>query len=252
PLSLAALGALRIYHGRVSRLRCRLLQRERRPAYSILGVAPVRRSRRKMQMGPSTDGSFFPAARFAWALAAAPAMIFGCAGEPEPSRNLTLNDFRGDPPAPQPASPPESTVVLDQDLGFSPDRGPVGSLELVARPGAPQAPDAPEPVAAPVIVDQKVGEINTRPVWAAEFLGPMAARMRQDAQQLPPRQWRSQIRTRITEALVQRLQNELIVADAVARIPPAHRQGLSQVLDDIFRRERSAQRGSEAMVERDL
>src|SRR5690606_11576138 len=127
PLSLAALGALRIYHGRVSRLRCRLLQRERRPAYSILGVAPVRRSRRKMQMGPSTDGSFFPAARFAWALAAAPAMIFGCAGEPEPSRNLTLTDFRGDPPAPQPASPPESTVVLDQDLGFSPDRGPVGS-----------------------------------------------------------------------------------------------------------------------------
>jgi hypothetical protein len=204
-----------------------------------------------MQMGASC-GSILDKA--AW-LAVAVATLAGCAGRDDraPARALTVNDFRAAAaPAPQAVSAPESIVVLDQSLGFSPDRGPAGALEVVAGPGAPPAPDAPRPVAAPVVVDQKVGEINTRPVWAAEFLGPMAARMRQWAEQDSPDQWRAKALKRIHEDLRQRLDQELIRADTLAAMPPAHRQGLSYVLEDVFRRERSANRGSEAMVEDEL
>lgn len=185
------------------------------------------------------------------------AALAGCARHRAPSQDVSINDFRRAAPAPTaqaaPPAPPESTVTLDRSLGFDPQRGPAGALEVVARPGAPEAPERAEPVAAPVVVDQKVGEINTKPVWAAEFLRPMAARLRQEVELRSPQDWRVWARdTVIMSALIERLRNELIVADTISRIPPAHRPGLTRVLEEVFRRERSARGGSQAVVEREL
>lgn len=204
-------------------------------------------------------------ARSLVALAACSALA-GCARDRAPSQDVSLNDFRrpgaaaeaapptaADPAPVAPPAPPESTVTLDRSLGFAPERGPTGALEVVARPGTPEAPERAEAVAPPVIVDQKVGEINTKPVWAAEFLRPMAARLRQEVELRSPQEWRVWARdTVITAALIDRLRNELIVADTISRIPPAQRPGLTRVLEEVFRRERSARGGSQAVVEQEL
>ncbi|MFG0284966.1 MAG: peptidylprolyl isomerase [Phycisphaerales bacterium JB039] len=175
--------------------------------------------------------------------------LAACAGPRAPARDLTVRDFRAAPgAAPRPESP--QTAPPPAPL---PEAAPAGpALEVVARPGAPEPPEDPQPVTAMVVVDEKVGEINTKPVYAAEFLAPMAARMRQEARDMSPGEWRRFARDRIAADLEARINNELILADSYAQLPASQRQGLGVILEDIFRRERSATRGSEALVERQL
>lgn len=183
----------------------------------------------------------------------AAAALAGCAGTREPApQDLTVGDFRAPAaPAPQPATPPESTVVLDQSLGFAPQRGPTGTVEVVARPGPPAPPESADPVAAPVVVDQKVGEINTRPVWASDFLSTMADRMRRQAEQ-EPAGWRTWAYGQIRDELRLMLNDELIRADTLSKLRPAQRQGLSYFIEETLRRDRSERFGSEALMEREL
>lgn len=184
-------------------------------------------------------------------------------GSPRPGpRSLSVTDFRDPIPdnpdapdvasAPRPAQPPAPRALLDGSMGFGPDLGPTGALRVVARAGPPDAPEAPRTVSSMAIVDEIVGEINTKPIYAVEFLSTMADRMRQVAEEAPPDEWRRFARMRIHQELRARLHAELILADSYAQLPPAHRQGLSVILDDLLRRDRSAQRGSEALVEREL
>ncbi|NRA57110.1 MAG: peptidylprolyl isomerase [Phycisphaerales bacterium] len=99
---------------------------------------------------------------------------------------------------------------------------------------------APAPVVAqPVLFDVKVGEVNNKPVFAAEFLDPIAQRLRAmayrdvplpgggtTAQLIPREQWRFQANQVITEQLRTFVENELVIAEGLASFTPAQRTGL--------------------------
>ena len=181
-------------------------------------------------------------------LSIAPWALGACAGPRAPAQDLSVRDFRAAPGATPPAGAPTPTPAA----AASPPEPDGPPMEVIARPGAPELPKDPRPVSTVVTVDAKVGEVNNKPIFAAEFLAPMAARMRQEAQEKSPAEWRAFARDRIQSTLEARIDNELILADSFAQLPPAQRQGIGRVLNDIFRRERSATRGSEALVERRL
>ncbi len=99
-------------------------------------------------------------------------------------------------------------------------------------------------------VDAVVGQINGRPVYASGFLAPMDARLRADAARLTPNQWRQQTATTIRDAIVERMREELVLAEFQATLTPEGKQGLFAFVERM-RQEIVAQNlGSESLAGR--
>ncbi len=122
-------------------------------------------------------------------------------------------------------------------------------------------PDPP-PVAVPTreavglaetgFVDAVVGQINGRPVYASGFLAPMDARLRAEAARLSPNQWRQQTATTIRDAIIERMREELVLAEFQATLTPEGKQGLFAFVERM-RQEIVAQNlGSESLAGRRL
>jgi hypothetical protein len=164
-------------------------------------------------------------------------MLAACAGEPtRPApRAISAADFTA--PADQPASPAPTRAprtVVDADMA----RG--GAADVVVLTGAPSAaPPAAEQPPAPadddrkLLVDQLVGQINGRPVYANEFFAPMDERLRREATRMKSREWLAFARKEIDAALWDKLRDDLLLAEFETGLSPEERQGLLAFIQDV-------------------
>lgn len=189
-----------------------------------------------------------------------------CAGDNSQSaRNevrLTATDFQGTRDGAPEAAPP----VPRTPVGRTPERRDDVIVITGAPPVAPKPPEpagtevlalgasspAPLPDAERLLVDQMVGQINGRPVFADEFFRPMDARLRSEAQRLPPREWLAQTRKDIEAALFDKLRDELLLAEFQSTLTPEQKLGvvafIETVRDDLI----SGNLGSESIANQRL
>ncbi len=122
---------------------------------------------------------------------------------------------------------------------------------LIATPGEPIRGSAnPDAVEAPVLINAKVGDINGRPIYADEFLEPMADRLRAEAQKRPPAAWRTFARGEIHNRIAGVLRDELLRAEAIASLTPEQKQGLRAFLQSFRDVKVRQSGGSSAAAER--
>jgi hypothetical protein len=116
----------------------------------------------------------------------------------------------------------------------------------VGRPGEPVGPLTAQPEATPgeinrgaaaierpTLVDAKVGDINGRPIYAIEFLTPLAARLEAEARRAQGRAWSSFAEEQIRRELDALIEDELLRAEAIASLSPEQRQGLAFFLEQL-------------------
>ena len=103
-----------------------------------------------------------------------------------------------------------------------------------------------------LLVDQLVGQINGRPVFANEFFAPMDARMRQLATELTDRKWLEQAKKEIDAALWDRLRDQLLLAEFEAALTPEQKIGLFAYVESIRADLISGNLGSEAQANQQL
>jgi hypothetical protein len=136
---------------------------------------------------------------------------------------------------------------LDASRFAQPDQSalvppPVDPAEMVA--AGPEI--APRPVSERpdlVLFDVKVGEVNNKPIFAAEFLDPLAQRLEALAykdvrlpggetrlERVPRDQWRAAAVEVINQQLIDFINNELVIAEGLASFTPGQRAGLRNFL----------------------
>lgn len=198
------------------------------------------------------------------------AALAGCGGGggATPSGGVRLNpaDFATSTPGasraePPPASPPTRSISADAARG--------GAGDVVVLTGPPSAPpvvpsigEAGEEAVASrepasgresrLLVDQLVGQINGRPVYADEFFDPMDERLRREAERLNPRDWLAFARREIEAALWDKLRDELLLAEFETGLSPQQRQGLFAFIEEVRRDLISGNVGSEALANQRL
>lgn len=129
---------------------------------------------------------------------------------------------------------------------------------MIVLSGAPVLPVPGTPESAPsgdetrLLVDQLVGQINGRPVYADEFFEPMDERLRREAERLPPREWLSLARKEIESALWDTLRDELLLAEFETGLTAEQRQGLLAFVEDIRRDVVSGNLGSPELARQRL
>lgn len=183
------------------------------------------------------------------------AAVAGCSASGPRPTDLGPADFAAEPVADSDAPP---RVAVDPGQAPAPaspiDAGQfaAGEVVLVPPPVDAQeasqvgpAPDVSPPVARPatVLLDVKVGEVNNKAIFAAEFLDPLAQRLRALAyrdvdlpdgtttQELVPLSvWQAQAAAIITEQLQIFITNELVIAEGLASFTPAQRSSLRNFL----------------------
>lgn len=140
--------------------------------------------------------------------------------------------------------------------------GPTDPPAEVTPPEPGSVPAAPAAVASaaspvdaatdPLNIDQLVGQINGRPVYADEFFEPMDARFRREAERLRAREWVAFARKEIESALWDKLRDELLLAEFQGALSPEQRQGVFAFIDDVRRDLVSGNLGSEALATKRL
>lgn len=113
-------------------------------------------------------------------------------------------------------------------------------------------PPMPASMADSGFVDAVVGQINGRPVFASEFFAPMDARLRAEASRLPPNQWRQMAVQTIGRAVVDRMNEELVLAEFQAQLTPETRQGLFAFVERMRQEIVAENLGSESLAGRRL
>jgi len=158
------------------------------------------------------------------------------AGAPREGLDQALATGTGGVPEPVDASmfhAPEGFVVP----------APVDPRDLAqVGPGVDTMPSEPTGPSV-VLFDVKVGEVNNKPIFAAEFLRPIAQRLRALAyeevalpggstiDQLKPQlRWQSEAAAIINDQLITFVNNELVIAQGLASFTPAQRSSLRNFL----------------------
>lgn len=148
----------------------------------------------------------------------------GCVASKAPSNTaLRPTDFvdPAAPVVPPPARPSERTITRT---------GPIAASETVvdleARPGDPNLPVQSVPIAEAAFIDAKIGDVNNRPVYVSDFLGPLEDRLRTEAAKRPRAEWIQMARKDIRERLVTFVEDELLRAEALNRLTPDQRSGV--------------------------
>jgi len=83
------------------------------------------------------------------------------------------------------------------------------------------------------IVDSLVGQVNGRPIFADEFLEPMADRLTQAVAQLSRGDARLAIIQEVSQRFDQWVDSELVIAEAESLLTPEEKQGLFAFLKDL-------------------
>ncbi|MEX2219273.1 MAG: hypothetical protein WD749_11015 [Phycisphaerales bacterium] len=224
-------------------------------------------------MRPNGSGSIWLVMAAAAALTAAP----GCGLIRVPGEAAPLRQVRGPGDDPPPVGPPRrsdtATVGLPPAAVYSPGE----PLDVVAIPGAPETSAASPAAGAPILIDQKVGEINGRPIRTREVLDEVGDRLAKAAAErlLTLEEWkvvrnRADLDPRIAGSRVSRddwmrfaawqialalnkvLEDELLEAEARASLKERERQGLRYILQEAQGDLRRQSGGSRAAAERRL
>lgn len=184
----------------------------------------------------------------------------GCStgGKNDATRVVTAADFAGAPsdaaaitPEPRPAAiePPAQNAIPDVAVIVG---APAADPFAAAGATAP-ANGAPPPARVQTyFVDQMVGQINGRPIYASEFFEPMDERLKQDAQKFGEREWLSSTRKLITQALADRLRDDLILAEFQSTITPEQRTGVLTFITNVREGLISGNLGSESLANQRL
>jgi parvulin-like peptidyl-prolyl isomerase len=177
----------------------------------------------------------------------------GAASHPEPQA-VTPADFAtapGEQSAANPVSPSPATNTPPPRASDAPPS------DVVVVAGAPETPP---PSAGPVRaarerelqVDQLVGQINGRPVYADEFFEPMDERFTREAARKNDREFIAFARKEIEAALWDKLRDELLLSEFQGAMTPEQRMGVLAFIDDVRRDLLSGNLGSEALASQRL
>ncbi|MEO1009419.1 MAG: hypothetical protein AAFX79_12730 [Planctomycetota bacterium] len=192
------------------------------------------------------------------------AVLAGCGGTAtRPAGALTPADFVGAPERTQqvrqPAVPQPRPIVVET---IDAARFATGEGDTPATEDAGPLPPivAPGPSTRPTLLDVKVGEVNNKPIFASEFLRPLASRLEAGAYEIDPatnqrtgrlvprRQWQQAALTQVIQPrLAQFIENELVIAEGLAQFTPAERAGLRAWLGLV--RENLAQRSGGSLTQ---
>ncbi len=182
------------------------------------------------------------------------AILAGCGGPSGGERaNLGPQDFLADTRATAPRPGLDQVLTPGgggriEPLDASKFRAAEGTMVVppAVDPGeltGPGVSEVVQPKPGVVLFDVKVGEVNNKPIFAAEFLRPVAQRLRALAYQevtmpggdsfeeLKPRlQWQTEAAAIIDDQLITFVNNELVIAQGLASFTPAQRSGLRNFL----------------------
>lgn len=188
------------------------------------------------------------------ALAASAGLLAGCVGgsgeEKVSRRTVTPAQFVLPPDQRPPEPEPVARQAPPADTG-APTLADTTVYRIV--PGAPTESFEPSfPVEAPVLLDAKVGDINGRPVFASEFLDPIAGRLRAEAERLGRDEWITTAARIIRGELRSLITDELLRAEALSKLTPQQKAGLRRFLDDVRSNLISENLGSRALAEQRL
>ena len=200
------------------------------------------------------------------------ALVMVSCSTPQPDSTPTVRVGPADFTAPgEPAvkgqQPPVSAAAAS-----APTVSPQNAVDVVVVMGAPSNPlaassasaeaastGATDSGAAPkkvtparpderLLVDQLVGQINGRPVFANEFFSTMDARMRQMAREMDDRKWLEQAKKEIDAALWDKLRDQLLLAEFESALTPEQKLGLFAYIASIRSDLISGNLGSEAQA----
>ena len=155
---------------------------------------------------------------------------------------LTASDFVQAPTAStHQGTPPRDARVLR--VAPADIEGPVAAGKglgdaVVAVPGPPTLPPrstSPPVIAAGVLVDAKVGDVNGKPLYASTLLEPLGARLAAEAQRLQLPQWRQVSAKEIQRALEDFVGDELLRAEAISNLTTEQKQGFFAYMDSLQR-----------------
>lgn len=177
------------------------------------------------------------------------------ASEPASRAVLSAADFQASPsdataPVPaQPAAPATPRPIAES--------GPSDVLVITGAPqpitAAPSPAKPATPVPASVVqVDQMVGQINGRPVYAAEFFEPMDERLAREAARVDDRQFLAFARKEIEAALWDKLRDELLLSEFESSLSPEERVGVLAFVEQVRRDLVSGNFGSEQLASQRL
>jgi len=176
----------------------------------------------------------------------APAALWGCAAPRDAHRAspgaltpLTPADFVGPADASDPvdrsaqdAAPPPRRISAERA-----SEGVGDVVVLAGAPPLPSAPPAPGATETRYLVDQMVGQINGKPVYANEFFSDMDARLRQEVAKLKTsdeiKEWFAGLRKEIEQTLWDRLRDDLLLAEFEASMTPEQRMGLLAFVESV-------------------
>lgn len=188
------------------------------------------------------DGSGTGPVRASRTVSASDFAVAGSTGEGSLAPRVSVDDESVEVAAP--ATPGEVVVVMGRpgEAAHAPSR-------------AVEGPERPPIVAgvAPLperryLVDQMVGQINGRPIYADAFFAPMDARLRREATRMQPREWMAMARRDIDAALIDRLRDELLLAEFESRLTEEQQQGLLSFVESIRRSLVSENYGAESLA----
>ncbi|MCH9058182.1 MAG: hypothetical protein IIB55_06105, partial [Planctomycetes bacterium] len=195
------------------------------------------------------------------ALSAGFVLMCGCAQQSGvDDRAVTASDFRSGligPPAEfdraRAGIGPEMSR-LDPSLGFDTRLGERAVLDIavVTGPPGPGNPSA-SVVERPVLVEEKVGEINGTPVFAGEFFDEQfAGRLRADALTKAPEVWLNDAARDIRRKLNTLVQESLLTQEGRSHLTPEQQQNLFLWLNKWEKDLQSRHMGSVQLTERAL
>lgn len=101
-------------------------------------------------------------------------------------------------------------------------------------------------------IDAMIGQINGRPLYASEILGPMGARLRAEARRRDRESFLQFAREQINRALRDRVREELLLAEIESSLTPQQKQGLLHFVESLREDLVRGNLGSEELTERRL
>ncbi|MBX3322960.1 MAG: hypothetical protein KF757_08215 [Phycisphaeraceae bacterium] len=144
---------------------------------------------------------------------------------------------------------PSAAVAVDSRGGQ--ERS--ASEMVTVRAGPPQIElGSAQAIESAVLVEAKVGDVNGKPIYANEFLEPMAARLAAEAERRPRGQWVPWAMTEIERRLQDIVTDELLRAEALARLTPEQKQGLRYFLANARADLASGAAGSRSLAQKRL
>lgn len=166
-------------------------------------------------------------------------LSWGCAsggggGDGGPRQAVTASDFSDGTVTRERAAPASPPIVSREDAGAGlgsgrASGGEVAARTTIARPVVARAPGEEQRF----LVDEMVGQVNGKPIYADEFFQDMDARLRAEAQRLPLGEWVKMVTDNVAGKLRTETQDELLLSEFQSSLTPEQRIGVLAFVEDL-------------------